>query len=637
LVGRGTGYKPHNWGREREGENPKSDLCLPAPPRQTQRSRSQIHIVVAYRRLSAMADPVAAASHLSGCPAWVLLESFGTFGDSENATTASSLTSSGSKVKLSFELVDPPGVSRWFVDCPGPKKERFNGRPFILNAAGSLIVLRMAFLREERSVFDYFVFRAGPGEPKLDLIPGPYPKASLRKRVGVLPLGAGEHYLMVFPTPQLKPQGGYEIQIFSSDNGAWSTKVARVSTDPETTFHEMAMHHPSKAIAAGGNSLAWVDLWRGILLCEQLDSEEPVLRLIKWPVPSPCQDIVDMYSAHGSRDATLSNGVIRFLEMKFHHADDACHSTDGMGIGWTATVWKRMSSSKDWKVCFKADIAKILATHLNSSDLLQKVRDDTLKKLDLTKVATAPPTLSLTDEDVVYFMANLVSDEALLLAVNGRVKKLEAVEQTTFELPCSPCPFYSLPDASPGFDIASPFDNGMNWENMEHVETYLAAALNDLMHIGKHTAFKKPWHNKIIPLISSGGSSSSSLHTNVEAVCSILIRFIPYFDFTSMFTPNLKFSLCMALYGFSTFIFQAAVAEYFCTNRQSNSMNDAVGFLGELLRMLGDLESRILAPIEEMKFKVSFVLVAFDKFKNGDTSGSRNVTDVEHVLFDDIN
>jgi hypothetical protein len=39
----------------------------------------------------------------------------------------------------------------------------------------------------------------------------------------------------------------------------------------------VATHEPSKAVAAGGNSLAWVDLCRGVLLCNVLD-EEPVLR-----------------------------------------------------------------------------------------------------------------------------------------------------------------------------------------------------------------------------------------------------------------------------------------------------------------------------------------------------------------------
>nr|CAB3468063.1 unnamed protein product [Digitaria exilis] len=74
--------------------------------------------------------------------------------------------------------------------------------------------------------------------------------------------------------------------------------------------------------------------------------------------------------------------------------------------------------------------------------------DHKLNKLDLNKLSSAPPTLSLTDEAVVYFMANLVSDEALLLLVNLSDEKLEAAEETTFELPYLPCSFSRFLGAS---------------------------------------------------------------------------------------------------------------------------------------------------------------------------------------------
>uniref|UniRef100_A0A0A9DR90 DUF1618 domain-containing protein n=1 Tax=Arundo donax TaxID=35708 RepID=A0A0A9DR90_ARUDO len=396
-----------------------------------------------------MPDPIAAASLFSGSPAWVLLDSFGSFGDRRNHTTATGLTSARHPIKVSFELVAPPGVSGWFVHCPSLKKKRgFNGQPYILNAAGPLVVMRMAFFRPGGSMFDYFVYRAGPGKPSLDLIPGPCPSVGFRKGVGILPSGAGEHYYVVFPVPRLNPRTMFQIQVFSSENQAWSTKVARISVDPETTYDEVVMHHPSKAIASGGSPLAWIDLWRGILLCDQLDKEEPVLRLIKWPVPSPRSDIMDLYAADASRDATLSNGVIRFVEMEFHDEGDA------MDIGWTATVWKTTFGSNDWNECFKADIAEILAAHSSSSDLLHNLWDDKSNKLDLNKVSSAPPTLSLTNEEVIYFMANLVSDEAMLLAVNAREKSLEAARQTSSDLPCTPCSFSSFLDAYPGADMA---------------------------------------------------------------------------------------------------------------------------------------------------------------------------------------
>lgn len=155
-------------------------------------------------------------------------------------------------------------------------------------------------------------------------------------------------------------------------------------------------------------------------------------------------------AADATRDATLSsNGVIRFVELKLHHVADACNSSrDDMVVGWTATVWKRMLSSNDWVMRFESDIADILAK-LSSVDLPHKFWDDKSNKLDLSKVSSAPPTLSLTNEDVVYFMANFVTDEALVLSVNITEERLEAVEKTSYEMPCSPCSFTAI-DASPG-------------------------------------------------------------------------------------------------------------------------------------------------------------------------------------------
>lgn len=48
-------------------------------------------------------------------------------------------------------------------------------RPEILNAADGLVLMRIAFLRGDgrAASTDYFVYRTGPGEPSLHLIPGP--------------------------------------------------------------------------------------------------------------------------------------------------------------------------------------------------------------------------------------------------------------------------------------------------------------------------------------------------------------------------------------------------------------------------------------------------------------------------------
>ncbi|KAL6644846.1 hypothetical protein ACP70R_016454 [Stipagrostis hirtigluma subsp. patula] len=409
-----------------------------------------------------MAHPIAAASRLSGPPACVLLDEFASVGIRRNATTASSRTSAGHVFEVTFTLVDPPGLSPWFIHYPGLKNSGLVGRPQILNATDSLVVMHLVFCRDGRLAVDYFVYRAGPGTPSLRLIPGPCPDVEFPHHVGVLPSGAaGEHYHVVFPVRRLKPRLAYEIHVFSSESQAWSAKAARVSDDPETRGRHLLLHEPSKAIATGGSSLAWVDLWQGVVLCNVLD-EDPVLRMIRWPVPpSVGEHMVDGYLASSVRDATLRDGVIRFVEVDF--GDDAMDMDifevdfgrrhRAMDIYWKATVWKRDTGSKDWDRCLTADIAKIVDTTRSGSGcshLLRMVWDDASDKLDIGKVSWAAPVLSLSDEDVVYFVAGIVSrNHVLVFAINVREERLEELRQNTVGNHYSAWSFSSFLDTNP--------------------------------------------------------------------------------------------------------------------------------------------------------------------------------------------
>jgi hypothetical protein len=68
----------------------------------------------------------------------------------------------------------------------------------------------------------------------------------------------------------------------------------------------------------------------------------------------------------------------------------------------------------------------------------------------------------------------------------------------------------------------------------------------------------------------------------------------------------------------------------FSVNMHNNSTPDAVDLLVECFRELGDLKPRILAPVEEMKNKVSLALVALDMLQNGQKSNDGKGADAEH-------
>ncbi|CAL5049282.1 unnamed protein product [Urochloa decumbens] len=408
-------------------------------------------------------------SSIPGSSPWVLLDEFATIGHHRNATTATALTSAGGTVEVSFELVDPPAISPWFANFSGVKEREYKRKPQILNATDSLILMRMAVFLDDgddggRPAVDYFVYNAGGSSghagttkpPSLDLIPGPYPKTYNPKQFGILPCGgvtdadepSPEHYHVIFPARRVKAQAAHEMHVFSSATQAWSTKLATVVVDWETGLHDVVRHAASSAVPAGGGGrwMAWIDLWRGVLLCNVLD-EDPVLRMLQWPVPPPRGEfIVEMYDARSIREAAVSAaaGEVRFVEVSF----------DGGAGTWTATAWKREVGSAYWFKCFEVDIADILAkdsTRLSS--LVSNVWDDGVSRRGLSKVCRVAPTLSLGGDDVVYLMTGMWSegggaspDEALLLAVNAREERLEAVEEVPFFMTYTPCAFPRFDD-----------------------------------------------------------------------------------------------------------------------------------------------------------------------------------------------
>ncbi|CAN6313142.1 unnamed protein product [Urochloa humidicola] len=131
----------------------------------------------------------------------------------------------------------------------------------------------------------------------------------------------------------------------------------------------------------------------------------------------------------------MCDGVIRFVELKLRY-DGPCpsyFSKDAAGDrGWTATVWKReIGSAYGWGIGFKADTYNVFADD-SRSRLVRRMRDE--DGVDLNKMVTAGPRLSLQDEDVVYMEAKSGTDDpsdatALMLAINAREERLEAAQQ----------------------------------------------------------------------------------------------------------------------------------------------------------------------------------------------------------------
>ncbi|KAM3198072.1 hypothetical protein ACQJBY_073268 [Aegilops geniculata] len=193
-------------------------------------------------------------------------------------------------------------------------------------------------------------------------------------------------------------------------------------------------HERTRVIFAGRETLGWVNHWHGILLCNVLD-RYPVMRFIQWPVPISCDLVprfgmgVDNIYARPFRDVVISNGVIKFVELKSCRRSHTHNEKGVIGQGWTVTTWNRGICSKKWRKSFTLKADNVPLTGLS----YPKVSGD--KRLSWDNVVHGRPTLSLCDDDIVYIMARLDIRHrvAWMLAINIKEGTLEAVEQCSAE------------------------------------------------------------------------------------------------------------------------------------------------------------------------------------------------------------
>ena len=359
-------------------------------------------------------------------PAWVLLDTRARIGCcSRNATTAEARTSDGDGIVVSFSVTDPPALSRCFVHCPNLTAEDFIGEPRVTGADGAVLLIRVTFApRHGRWKFtDMFVYRAGPGEPSLHLLPRPYPLYLNCDHVGVL--SRGDHYSVVVPETRFEAGGrtDYDLYVFSSETMSWSTIVAPVAVDGDTDYDLLAMHYPTKVISIGGVWLAWIDLRRGVLLCNVVDDDRlPEMPLIQLPSLLGANKF-DFAPYDGAvpplrqiRDVTCMNGLLKFVEIEYPDLDEL-NDTE---FRWTATMFTREICSESWDWCCTVDSADLCPTDTCSHDLFPEIWDG--KKLTLNKVVISSPTLDLYNDDVFYLMAKLNPADGTngcVLAVNA--------------------------------------------------------------------------------------------------------------------------------------------------------------------------------------------------------------------------
>uniref|UniRef100_A0A452ZRR2 Uncharacterized protein n=1 Tax=Aegilops tauschii subsp. strangulata TaxID=200361 RepID=A0A452ZRR2_AEGTS len=427
-------------------------------------------------------DPYATAS-ASASPRrdWVLLHLPARISDLHNATTVVSRTRDGQPVVASFWLVDPPGVSYFSVHCPGLKvsdpddfahddpEPGFIGADVVC-AEAAFLLFDVTFNAPDGPFSEsthHFVYRAGPGEPALHLLPEPdIPAYEARPQFGLLP--CGEHYAVAFLRwNRTMGDHMFDVHVFSSQTQAWSKKVGLLAIS-ESNERYFSRHDACRQIRIG-RSLGWVDLLRGILLLRRLFDEHPVLEYIPFPVSRarpPCSQLSDDDGQGGSdvpqyfRDVACCDDLIKFVNVEYHDPS-SCRPCCGRDKSWKATIWNRKLSSGDWRRGFTVDVVDISLDQSYSS-LLPELWDDETDKLHLKKLIFYTPTLSICNDDLLYVMSkvNDEDDKAWVITVDMKNAVVQAIAPFSAGdidlLPMyRPCSFPKYLNMTPGVDITN--------------------------------------------------------------------------------------------------------------------------------------------------------------------------------------
>ncbi|XBI31441.1 hypothetical protein VPH35_055006 [Triticum aestivum] len=415
-----------------------------------------------------------------------------------NATTAWGATSSRVPIQVTFHATQPPLPSYLCVHCPGLDFHR--SAPRVVATDADLVLLRIPInpnAPDDVKSWDFFLYR--PRAHKLNLLPNPHPRSFHDSATALLSRDSGAWYAVAAisnwsPVYESETESSsdapiirWEFQLhlyrsYSCDSEAWITmpmSVDELVRDklvplPDSPVCKKRYHETAKTITLGGErgTVAWVDLWRGILLCDVLVERPVIVQDI--PLPVPAREnwgrLLWQLDPNYIRDVAMSRhkDTIKYIEMEIwtprmlHKDPDSyldwvrCKPSVSQVTpgGWKAKTWSLAippvgaGSLADWQPDLEIGVEHC---NIDDDDLLSDSdsgSDATLRleKLRMAMANPSRPTISIYDSHIVYFISSIKPEGMekleMLIAVNVRNKILLGVAQRAAQKNINPMPAF---------------------------------------------------------------------------------------------------------------------------------------------------------------------------------------------------
>ncbi|KQK07920.2 hypothetical protein BRADI_2g38726v3 [Brachypodium distachyon] len=256
-------------------------------------------------------------------------------------------------IRASFFLARPPRVSCVLLDCANT---RFTEEPLVVASHAGFVLLSVAL------------------RPRLDRIPQPNGVGNRlvdrHRRIGILPsssspdAGGGESGGYHIAALTMEATGEFELFVFSSEMRAWAVNKPFLPPDASFCRRGLADDDDNEfnflvdkviPVAAGG-SVAFVDLFNGVLICDALNGGDRS-ELLHVPLPRtaprrkpticsqpliPCDVAIDTVSVSG--DSII---LIKYIHLVYQLDTSPWHATTWVASFKAATSpWRRLH---DWR------------------------------------------------------------------------------------------------------------------------------------------------------------------------------------------------------------------------------------------------------------------------------------------------